>query len=345
MGPLAAFVSFRLGFTDGVSVVADQWRRAFAELGFRTIAIGGDGVVDRLVPGLAIDATAAPGRAELEQAFADIDLVVVENLLTIPMNLAASLAVAEALRGRRAILHHHDPPWQRERYRHVVTLPIDDPAWCHVTINRLTEAQFRQRGLAATTVYNGFDVDEKIGDRESMRDELGVGARDRLLLHPVRAIERKNVPAALALAEATGSIYWLPGPVEEGYGPTLSRLLGAARCPVLRHPMYGAPDAYAAADAVLYPSTWEGFGLPPFEAAIHRRPIVVGHYPVAEELRPLGFWWLDPDDPYPLLEVLDNPERHGAELERNHALTREHFSHEAMRDRIRALLESRGWLT
>ena len=65
----------------------------------------------------------------------------VENLCTIPLNLPAARAVARALRGRRAVLHHHDPPWQRPAWAHVTELPPDDPAWRHVTINRLTEAQ------------------------------------------------------------------------------------------------------------------------------------------------------------------------------------------------------------
>ncbi|MGE0879667.1 MAG: glycosyltransferase [Acidimicrobiia bacterium] len=343
MAPLAAFLSFRLGFTDGVSVVAAQWQRAFEELGWRTTTVGGGGIVNHLVPGLAIGATTSATRAELDEALDGADLVIVENLLTIPMNLDASAAVADALRGRPALLHHHDPPWQRERFRHVTELPVDDPAWVHVTINQLTEREFRDRGYEALTIYNGFDVDETLGDRAVMRTQLEIGDRDRLLLHPVRAIERKNVPAAIALTEATGSHYWLPGPVEEGYGETLDALLAAARCPVHRFPMIGAPDAYAAADAVLYPSTWEGFGLPPFEAAIHRKPIVVGNYPVADELRPFGFWWLPPDDPEPLREALASPARFVDELEHNYALTRKHFSHEAMRSRIAELVAARGW--
>ena len=115
----AAFVSFRLGGADGVSVVTDTWRSALSDLGFRTVTVAGAGPVDHVVPGLRLDAPGAPSRAELERTLATIDLVVVENLLTIPLNLPASRVVTDVLRGRPAVLHHHDPPWHRARYAHV----------------------------------------------------------------------------------------------------------------------------------------------------------------------------------------------------------------------------------
>ena len=198
------------------------------DLGFAIRTVAGEGPVDRLVPELAIGATTAPTQAAVHQALAGADLVIVENLCTIPMNVPAARVVARALHGRPAILHHHDPPWQRTRYAHVTELPPDDAAWRHVTINRLTEREMAARGIEATTIYNGFDTDVAAGDRDAMRARLGVSAGERLVLHPVRAIERKAIPAALALASAAGATYWLTGPAEEGYGPTLERVLAGA---------------------------------------------------------------------------------------------------------------------
>src|SRR4051812_19377532 len=99
--PTCAITSFRLGSADGVSVVATSWATVLRGLGFDVVTVAGEGDrVDRVVPGLELAATAPPNPADVERALADADLVVVENLCTIPMNLPASRAVAAALRGR-----------------------------------------------------------------------------------------------------------------------------------------------------------------------------------------------------------------------------------------------------
>ncbi len=324
-----------------MSVVARNWRRALEDLGFGTSLVAGAGDADIIVPGLGIDDVEPPERAVLEAALSGADLVVVENLLSIPLNLPASRVVASVLRGRPAILHHHDPPWQRERFAHVTELPPDDPAWRHVTINRMTEREMAARGIAATTIYNGFDVDPPPGDRAATRAALGVGDADLLVAHPVRAIARKNIPAALAITEALGGVYWLLGPAEEGYGATLHGLLADARCPYRHESAPSRADIYAAADLVVFPSTWEGFGNPPVEAAIARRPVIVGDYPVAEELRALGFHWFGVDELDAVRRFLASPDP--AQLEADHELARRHLSLERMEDRIAALLEGAGW--
>ena len=228
MTPTCAVVSFRLGGTDGVSMVAATWVRALRDLGFEVVTVAGEGPVDRTVPGLELDASDAPDREVVSAALSDCDLVVVENLLTIPMNLPASMAVAEVLRDRPTLLHHHDPPWQRARFRDVDVLPVDDPAWRHVTINERTAHEMRARGIEATTVYNGFDVDPAPGDRAATRHAFGVRTDETVVMHPVRAIERKAIPVALALAEELDATYWLTGPAEEDFGPELDRLLSNA---------------------------------------------------------------------------------------------------------------------
>jgi glycosyltransferase involved in cell wall biosynthesis len=339
-----AMLSFRLGGSDGVAVVARSWAEVLRGAGLRVVTVAGSGDVDHVVPGLALGAPVPPAEAEVEAALVDVDLVIVENLLTIPMNLPASRIVARVLAGRPAILHHHDPPWQREHWAHVTELPPDDPAWRHVTINRLTERELAARGVTATTIYNGFDPDPPVGDRSSTRAALDVADGERLLLHPVRAIPRKDVPAAIRLAESLGATYWLTGPAEDGYDDELAAALAAARCRTIVGRPDGAtvPDLYAACDAVAFPSTWEGFGNPPVEAALHRRPVAVGPYPVGRELRDaFGFRWFDADRPDELAAFLADPDQ--ARLDHDRAVAREHLSLARMGERVLALLRDASW--
>jgi glycosyltransferase involved in cell wall biosynthesis len=275
-------------------------------------------------------------------ALAPADLVVVENLCTIPLNLPASRAVAEVLRGRPAVLHHHDPAWQRAHLAHLTELPPSDPAWRHVCINQLTSGELRERGIEATTIYNAFDTAAAPGDRERTRAELEVAPREVLVLHPVRAIPRKDVPAAIAMTEALGATYWLAGPAEDGYDDDLATALAGAGCRVLHRPPPGSmADAYAACDVVAFPSTWEGFGNPPIEAAIHRRPVAVGPYPVADELRALGFRWFRPDAPEALASFLVRPDP--ALHDHNAALAHAHFGLDRLRRDVAELVAGAGW--
>src|SRR5207249_2782647 len=207
-------------------------------LGYHTVTVAGEGPVDHLVPGLAIGAAAPPTHAEVDAALAEADVVVVENLCSLPLNRAAADVVATALEGRPAVLHHHDLPWQR-------------------------------------------------------------------------------------------------GPAEEGYGPELERLLQHARVRTIHgNPgLAAADDAYAAADAVALPSTWEGFGNPTVESAVHRRPLAVGAYPVARELAAaFGSCWFPSDDPRPLAAWFEEPD--AQVLEHNHAVARRHFSLDSLRQQL-----------
>ena len=102
-----------------------------------------------------------------------------------------------------------------------------------------------------------------------------------------------------------------------------------------------ASDAYAAADVILFPSTWEGFGNPVIESIAHRRPIVVGTYPVLDELRAFGVQLLSIDDPASVQAWLDAPDP--AVLEQNVALVRPHCSLADLPRRIEGAFAARGW--
>lgn len=333
-------MSFRLGGPDGVSVEAAKWISALSQLGMAVTTVAGEGVADVTLPGLAITASEAPARNAVEDALAAADLVLVENLLSLPLNPRAAAVVANALKGRPAILRHHDLPWQRAQYADHPP-PPDDPAWVHVAINVLSLRQLRVRGIEGITVYNTFDTHIPPGDRTGTRERLGVGSDERLLLHPTRAIPRKNVPGALELCRRVGGTYWLLGPAEDGYGPVLDEILRSSPVRTIRGD-HGVEvtDAYAACDAVVFPSTWEGFGNPALESAVHRRPLAIGSYPVARELARFGFRWFPADDPRPLAAWFEGPDTDL--LEHNHAVARQHFDQSLLPGRLDRLIRDAG---
>jgi glycosyltransferase involved in cell wall biosynthesis len=341
--PTAAIVSFRLGGSDGVSIEAAKWAVALGQLGWSVVTVAGAGPVDILLPGLAMEAAEAPTRLEVTDALAPADLVVVENLCSLPLNPAAAAMVASVCAGRHTVLHHHDLPWQRPHLAHLPA-PPDDGRWAHVTINGLSRTQLAEHGITATTIYNTFDPNPEPGDRAPTRELLGVAEGTRLLLQPTRALPRKNVSGALALAAAVNGTCWILGPAEDGYGPELDRLVGAARCPVILgtggSPAVGIADAYAACDAVLLPSTWEGFGNPSVESATHRRPLAIGPYQVAAELKAFGFRWFESAVPGPLAHWLEHPDP--ALLDHNQQVAARHFNVADLPGRLAAVLAQLG---
>ncbi len=341
--PTAALVSFRLGGPDGVSVAADQWAWALRQLGWSVRTVAGRGPVDVVLPGLAWPVVAEPAPGEVADALAGCDVVVVENLCSLPLHPAAAAAVAAARRGRPTVLHHYDLPWERERYAGSGWSPPHDRAWAHVVINDLAARALAGRGVAATVEPLRIDPAWAAGGRRRRtREVMGVAEDERLLLQPTRALARKGVSEGLALAAAAGAAFWLTGPVEEGFDAELAAILTDPPARVLRgadqHGLSMA-DAYAAADAVVLPSRWEGFGLPLLEAAAARRPLAVRRYPVAAHLeRTHGFAWLAVDDGPGLRRAMDHPDQ--TVLDRNERIVRDCFDVHALPDRLATLLET-----
>jgi mannosylglucosylglycerate synthase len=311
--PVAVLVSYRFGGDDGVSVEAKKWEWALRTLGFATRRVAAE-FSDGLrpddtwlaflsvapVPGAQIEAEA------LAAALSGADLVVVENVCSLPVNLDAARATSAVLSGfpGRVLFHHHDLPWERRGLEHLDEFPPRRPGSLHVAISDHARDELRRRDIAALTIRNSFDTHADSGDRTGARARLGFTPDEVVLLQPTRAIPRKEVPRGLHLAEQLRSLlsgravrYWLTGAAEDGYGPTLERIVAEASIPVTQGRLDRVADAYAAADLVVLPSSWEGFGNPVVEAMLAERPVVAGHYPALDELRRLGLRPLPLDDP------------------------------------------------
>jgi glycosyltransferase involved in cell wall biosynthesis len=314
-------VSYRLGGDDGVSVEARKWQHAFEQLGCTVRRVVGeieDGGQpdDTVIPELAIGATKPVAADVIQRAIDGADLVIVDNLCSLPLNVDAARATAAAVSaGQRVVFRHHDLAWQRRTLKHLEhEFPPRSPAGAlHVPINLRSRRELEARGYQhATTIHNYFDFDEPRGDREQTRKQFGFGEDEFVVFQPARAIERKNVPGGLRftqqllqLAPNLNLRYWLSGPAEDGYAPTLERIMERAPVAMTLGRAPSAADAYAAADLVIVPSTWEGFGNPVLESIVHRRPAVVFPYPVFSEIAAAGVRTFSTERPDAVVRFLD----------------------------------------
>ncbi len=355
--PTAVFLSFRLGGADGVSVEARKWEWAIRELGFTTRRIAGDfgdalRPDDTWLPFLEIEPPdgAKPEPAELSAAIAGADLVVVENLCSLPLNPVASETAAAVLaqhRGR-VLFHHHDLPWERAHLAHLTSFPPRRPNSVHVTINQHARRALAGRGIEAHLVRNAFDLDPLPGDRRSTRGAFGFAPNDVVILQPTRAIPRKEVGRGIRFAENVATLlpdrvvrFWITGPAEDGFGETLDRLVADAGIPVTVGRAPRPEDAYAAADLVAFPSSWEGFGNPVIEATIAGRSVAVARYPVLEELEELGLRFVSIDEPE--FAAAGVGSRDSAAAAANRTVLRKHFDIADLPGRIGVIWSAVGW--
>ena len=66
------------------------------------------------------------------------------------------------------------------------------------------------------------------------------------------------------------------------------------------------PALYAGARVFVYPSIYEGFGLPPLEAMASGTPVVVASHSCLPEVCGDGARYVDPEDPHEMLSCLSN---------------------------------------
>lgn len=143
----------------------------------------------------------------------DLDLLVVENALAIPMNVPLGLALTEfiAETGIPTIAHHHDFYWERDRFQVncipdvlARAFPPNLPSVCHAVINTPAQKSLReQRGLESTVIPNIFDFARAAPGMNAfsrdLRATLGLTDDHLMILQPTRVIRRKGIELSIEL--------------------------------------------------------------------------------------------------------------------------------------------------
>jgi len=351
------FISTRFQGSDGVSLETAKWQQVLEKMGYdcyffsglsdrdpaRSMVIeeaffGNPLIIDIqercfgvTVRGEGLSGEIQAIRFRLKRALYEfveqfcIDLLIVENALTIPMNIPLGLAITEfiAETGIPAIAHHHDFVWERQRFSVncvadylSMAFPPRSHSVNHVVINSEARQQLSFRyGLSSIIIPNVFDFHSQPPQMDdyarSMRNDLGVREDEILLLQPTRIIARKGIEHAIELANRLKGrkAHLLISHQErdegsEYYNRTMdyAKLLGVNV--IVRPDLIGAErgvtkegtkkyslwDCYLNADFVTYPSTYEGFGNAFLEAVWFKKPILVNRYSIfQQDIEPVGF--------------------------------------------------------
>ncbi len=142
---------------------------------------------------------------------------------------------------------------------------------------------YRLPAEKVTAIPLGVSGEFRPRDKSACRRELGLPAGAKIILHVGTAARRKNFSAVCrAAAEAGRSVKGLMllkvGRVSDN-DRRLAAWLGLGELLVVRNrvPPEQLPLFYSAADVFLFPSTYEGFGLPALEAMASGCPVVASN--------------------------------------------------------------------
>lgn len=253
-----------------------------------------------------------------------LDILILQNVLTIPMHIPLGVAVTEFLleTWMPAIAHHHDFHWERQRFQISavedyleMAFPPRIPHLQHVVINQAAKDQLGWRkGISSMLIPNVLDYEnppDPIDDYAAdVREELGFTGGDLLILQPTRVIPRKGIEHAIHLIRRIGDprcrlvVSHAVGDEGFSYSEEIRELaqdegvelvLFGGRVADRRQfneqgqKIYVLKDLYPHADLVTFPSLYESFGNALLEAIYFRKPLVIGNYSVySRDIAPKG---------------------------------------------------------
>ena len=304
----------------------------------------------------------------------DIDLIIPENILAIPLNISLGLGLGEfiAETGIPTVAHHHDFSWERERflvnavedYLHWA-FPPNLPSIQHAVINSIASQQLSHRkGISNTIIPNVYDFanppSPTIDCSAEIRSRIGIDEGDLLILQPTRVVPRKWIERSLEIvnlmnldnpklvithsAEDEGDIY--NQRIEE-YAKklgveliTIEHLVGPEE-EYDNGIKYSIGDIYHCADLVCYPSGYEGFGNAFLETIYYKKPIVVNRYSIyIADIEPKGFdnitieGFVTSKVIDQITDILTDNERLKRMVERNYELGNRYFSYEVLERQV-----------
>lgn len=271
---------------------------------------------------------------KLQTALAGVDLLIAHNVCSLNKNLMLTAALHKLHTDRalpRLILWHHDIAWTSPRY--VPELHAGHPwdllrtDWgrtTHVVVSELRRDELAEiMKIAPASIHiipNGVDIarfHKLEASTLSLLEQTHLLDAAPILLLPVRVTPRKNIELALyTLAElknayphaalvVTGPL----GPHNANNSKYLEKLINLREELNLQGSVHFLAelsdeflpddiitDFYRIADALLFPSREEGFGIPLIEAAFSHLPVFCSDIPPLRKLGLDDATYFSPDE-------------------------------------------------
>lgn len=291
----------------GVERVLAQQARVLARFGHKPVVVCAtkgakvEGAVMEYAPNFYIK--------RVQSALAGSDVVIVHNMFTMPFDWESSKTLAlisREMTGARFINWIHDIDVTRADFE-ALQLRAS-----HVAVSEVRRREFCKfaglKDAQCAVIPNGVDVPATLGfgkNAAAFAAKHRLLARDLILFHPTRVLARKNleldIEVVAALRKQGLDAACIITAARDPHRPESNGYADAVRALIARRKLNDAvllagdafePDAddvrsfYALADALIFPSRSEGFGLPVLEAALLRLPVfcsdIASHRELAE---------------------------------------------------------------